>query len=57
MNAVIVQVKIDTNREGQVRMMISRPNSTPAYYQGRPAWLWITAMSPCRNRTASQYPN
>src|SRR5579864_5980478 len=27
---------------------ISRPNGAPAYYLGRPAWLWITAMSPRR---------
>jgi hypothetical protein len=30
---------------------ISRPNSAPAYYQGRPACFWITAMSPRRSRT------
>ena len=30
----------------------SRPNGAPAYYLGRPAWLWITAMSPRRSRTA-----
>jgi hypothetical protein len=29
---------------------IRRPNSAPAYYLGRPARLWITAMSPRRRR-------
>jgi hypothetical protein len=29
---------------------VRRPNGAPAYYQGRPAQLWITAMS--RSRTA-----
>jgi len=33
----------------------SRPNSAPAYYQGRPARLWITAMSPRHSRTASNH--
>jgi hypothetical protein len=33
---------------------VRRPNSAPAYYQGRPARLWITAMR--RNRTASSRP-
>jgi hypothetical protein len=33
--------------------MISRPNSAPAYYQGRPADLLIAAMSPHRKGTAS----
>jgi hypothetical protein len=28
---------------------IPRPNSAPAYYLGRPARLWITAMSPRRS--------
>jgi hypothetical protein len=28
----------------------SRPNGAPAYYQGRPASLWIRVMKPCRNR-------
>jgi hypothetical protein len=30
------------------------PNSAPAYYLGRPADLWITAMRPRRRRTASR---
>jgi len=34
---------------------ISRPNITPAYYLGRPARLWITAMRPRRSRTASNH--
>jgi hypothetical protein len=29
---------------------IPRPNSAPAYYQGRPACFWITATSPRRKR-------
>jgi hypothetical protein len=29
-----------------------RPNTAPAYYLGHPAALWITAMSPRRERTA-----
>jgi hypothetical protein len=32
-----------------------RPNTAPAYYLGRPATLWITAMRPRRRRTASRY--
>ena len=35
---------------------ISRPNSAPAYYQGRPADLLIKALSPRRERTASSHP-
>jgi hypothetical protein len=31
----------------------SRPNSAPAYYQGRPARLWITVMRPRRGHTTS----
>ena len=30
-----------------------RPNTAPAYYLGHPASLWITAMRPRRERTAS----
>jgi hypothetical protein len=33
-----------------------RPNGAPAYYQGRPAARWITAMSPRGRPTASRYP-
>jgi hypothetical protein len=33
---------------------IGHPNSAPAYYQGRPARLWISAMRP-RSRTASHH--
>ncbi len=29
---------------------VSRPNSAPGYYQGRPASLWIEAMKPRRGR-------
>jgi hypothetical protein len=32
-----------------------RPNGAPAYYQGRPARLWITAMRPRHGRTASRH--
>ena len=32
---------------------IARPNSAPAYYQGRPVRLWLSAMRPRRSRTAS----
>jgi hypothetical protein len=33
----------------------SRLNSVPAYYLGRPARLWITAMRPRRRRTPSDH--
>jgi hypothetical protein len=32
---------------------ISRPNTAPAYYLGRPARLWITAIGPCPRQAAS----
>ena len=32
---------------------IRRPNTAPAYYLGRPASLWITALSPRRTGPAS----
>jgi hypothetical protein len=32
---------------------IHRPNGAPAYYLGRPARVWITAMSPRHRSTAS----
>ena len=35
---------------------VSRPSTAPAYYLGRPARLWITAMRPRRSRTASNHP-
>jgi hypothetical protein len=34
---------------------ISRPNTAPAYYLGRPARLWITVMRPRRGRTTSHH--
>ena len=34
---------------------IARPNSAPAYYQGRPVHLWLSAMRPRRSRTASPH--
>ena len=30
---------------------MKHPNSAPAYYQGRPASLWINVMKPCRRPT------
>lgn len=33
----------------------SRANTAPAYYLGRPARLWITAMNPQDGHTASGY--
>jgi len=33
-----------------------RPNSAPAYYLGRPAHLFITAMRPTRRHTSSDHP-
>ncbi len=47
-------------REGRVirafpekpEQVIPRPAGAPPYYLGRPAWLWISAMSPRRKRTA-----
>jgi hypothetical protein len=33
---------------------ISRPNTAPAYYLGRPARLWITAIGPCPRQAASR---
>jgi hypothetical protein len=35
---------------------IPRPNTAPTYYQGRPADLWIAALSPRRKRSASNHP-
>jgi hypothetical protein len=34
---------------------VPRPNSAPAYYLGRPAHMWITAMRPGSERTASHH--
>ena len=34
---------------------ILRSNCAPAYYQGRPASLWINAMKPRRRRTAQRH--
>jgi len=33
-----------------------RTNTTPAYYLGHPAALWITVMRPRHGRTASRHP-
>ena len=35
---------------------VRRPNGAPAYYLGRPAALWITAIGPSRKPTTSRYP-
>jgi hypothetical protein len=35
---------------------VPRPNSAPAYYLGRPARIWITALRPRHRHTASQHP-
>jgi hypothetical protein len=32
------------------RRVIARPNTAPAYYLGRPARIWMTAMNPRRRR-------
>jgi hypothetical protein len=37
------------------RQAIRRPNTAPAYYLGRPATAWITAMSPRRRGTAPNH--
>ncbi len=34
------------------REMHARPNCAPAYYQGRPATLWIAVMGPRKSGTA-----
>ncbi len=40
---------------GEPGRAISRPNSAPAYYLGRPARLWITVLSPRSRRTVSAH--
>ena len=35
---------------------VRRPNTAPAYYLGRPARLYITAIRPSRRRTAPNHP-
>ena len=44
-------------RESPTRLHreVPRPNGAPAYYLGRPARLWITAMSPRRSRIAANH--
>ena len=39
------------HRPGAPRPEIRRPGTAPAYYLGRPAGLWITAMSPRQRRS------
>jgi hypothetical protein len=41
---------------GDPEQDIRRPATAPAYYLGRPARLWITAMRPPRGRTAPGRP-
>jgi len=40
---------------GEPRRPRSHPNGAPAYYLGRPAHQWVTAMRPRRRRTAPDY--
>jgi hypothetical protein len=40
---------------GEPTQAIRRPNTAPAYYLGRPATAWITAISPRRRDTASNH--
>ncbi len=50
----------DRSRSGDVPAEpdrdVRRPNTAPAYYLGRPAALWITAIRPRRRRTAPDHP-
>jgi hypothetical protein len=41
---------------GKPEQRIPRPATAPAYYLGRPARVWITAMRPRRARSASDQP-
>jgi hypothetical protein len=41
---------------GQREQATGRPNSAPAYYLGRPARVWITAMSPRPRRKPAPRP-
>jgi hypothetical protein len=38
------------------RREVSRPNTAPACYLGRPAALWLTAMRPRRRPASTRYP-
>jgi hypothetical protein len=40
---------------GKPEQELPRPNGAPAYYLGRPARLWITAMRPRHRRTAFRH--
>lgn len=40
----------------EMQQNIRRPNGAPAYYLGRPARIYITAMRPHHGRTASNHP-
>ena len=41
---------------GEPGRALPRPNGAPAYYLGRPARLWITAMRPRRRPTTTRDP-
>jgi len=43
------------DRPAEPERKARRPNSAPAYYLGRPAALWITAMRPRRRSAATRY--
>ena len=45
----IIQCPGEPGQEGR------RPNAAPAYYQGRPASVWITAMRPRRSCAEPQH--
>jgi hypothetical protein len=51
-NGPIASLTLAGTNSGQ-RQQVRRPNAAPAYYLGRPASVWITAMSPRRRRTTS----
>jgi hypothetical protein len=43
----------DRHPPGQPEQEASRPNTAPAYYLGRPAWLWLSATRPRHRPTPS----
>jgi hypothetical protein len=47
---------MDVHTSAEPDPLISRPNSAPAYYQGRPASLWINVMKPRSGGTAAGHP-
>ena len=46
------QRELTRRRRSRGERIMKRPNSAPAYYQGRPASLWLNVMTPCRRRAA-----